>query len=76
MQDIKKNKDNVITDTSSNSVNINNIYSKAYKLLRKDLKKNNLVPCVLNNFNHTLIINKESDQIYIFFQMTISKCVE
>jgi hypothetical protein len=60
-------------DTSGNSVNIINIYQKAYKILRKDLKKNNLVPCVLNNFNHTLIINKESDQVYIFFQMTISK---
>ena len=47
------------------------IFKKAYKMLRKDLKRKNFFPCVVANLENRLIMNKESDQIYIFFQMTI-----
>lgn len=51
--------------------NITMIYKKAYKMLIQSLKKENLLPCVVNNLRHTLIQNKESDQVYIIFQMTV-----
>ena len=52
-------------------VNIVGIYLKAYKILKQDLKKKKYLPCVIYNLSHKIIQNKESDQVYIIFQMTL-----
>ena len=42
-------------------------------MLKKFLRKQNLVPCVISNLKHSLFIPKGNDQVYIFFQMSIHK---
>ena len=53
--------------------NIVRIYHKAYKMLTRNLRRNDLVPCIVNNLRHSIHLNKESDQVYIIFQMTVIK---
>jgi len=63
--------DEVSEQHDQQNVNINKLYAKAYKMLKKDLKKQGLIPCVIYDLRHAIFMLKESDQAYIFFQMTI-----
>ena len=59
--------------TIQQSPNLTRLYQKGYAMLKKYLRKNDFTPCVVNNLQHSIHVTKESEQVYIFFQMTVSK---
>ena len=45
---------------NSSYKNIVKVYQKAFKLLKKSLRKNKMTPCIVFNLRHSLIFTKDS----------------